>query len=77
MSPSGVALQRMLRVSLPASGSDRDRQPRSWPLAMGGNHLARCSGVPFWTIRVAVMKWVLRMPVSDIHPKAISSTIRA
>ena len=75
-SPSGVALQRSDRVSLPASGSDRDRQPRNSPVAMRDSHRSFCAAVPWSAIRVAVMEWVLRMPVRDIQPKAISSTMR-
>ena len=76
-SPSGVALQRSAFVSLPASGSDSDSAPRTSPAAMGGSHRARWSAVPCRAISVAAIMWVFRMPVSDIHPAASSSTIRA
>ena len=39
-SPSGVALHRRARVSLPASGSLSDRDPRSSPVTMRGG--SRC-----------------------------------
>ena len=76
-SPSGVALQRRALVSLPASGSDSDRAPRTSPLAISGSHRRCCSSVPWRPMSVAAMMWVLRTPVSDIHPAASSSTMRA
>ena len=67
-SPSGVARQRNDRVSLPASGSDSEKAPRSSPVAILGSQRSRWSTVPERAMRVAAMKWVLRTPVSDIHP---------
>ena len=45
-SPSRWARQEMLRVSLPASGSDSERLPRRSPVAMAGSHRCFCSSVP-------------------------------
>ena len=42
----------MLRVSLPASASDSDRQPRSSPVARRGSQRCFCSSVPWCTIEV-------------------------
>ena len=72
-SPSRRARQEMFRVSLPASGSDSDRQPRGAPSASDGSQRACCSGVPCRMIRLAAIVWVLMMPESDIHPAASSS----
>ena len=74
---SGVALHRSDLVSLPASGSDRDRQPRTSPVASGGNSRPFCSSVPWRRSRVAAIMWVLRIPVNDIQPAASSSMSRA
>ena len=72
-SPSRTALHEMLRVSLPASGSDNDRAPRRSPVAIDGSRRWRCSSVPWRINRVATMVWVLMMPVRLIHPYASSS----
>ena len=45
-SPSGSARQRMLRVSLPASGSDNEKADRNDPSHMRGKKRSRCSSVP-------------------------------
>jgi hypothetical protein len=67
-SPSGVALHCSAWVSLPASGSLNDSAPRLSPVAITGSRRAFCSSVPCSFSKVAAMVWVLRMPVSDIHP---------
>ena len=67
-SPSRTALQEMLRVSLPASGSDSDSAPRRSPAAIDGSQRACCSSVPWCMISVAHIVWVLMMPVRLIHP---------
>ena len=67
-SPSRSARHEMLRVSLPASGSDSDRAPRRSPVAMVGSQRCFCSSVPCVMISVAAMVWVLTMPVRLIHP---------
>ena len=67
-SPSRCALQAMLRVSLPASGSDSDSAPRRSPVAIDGSQRCFCSSVPWAMISVAAMVWVLTMPVRLIHP---------
>ncbi len=67
-SPSRTALQEMLRVSLPASGSESDRAPRRSPAAICGSQRAFCSSEPWAMISVAHMVWVLMMPVRLIHP---------
>ncbi len=73
-SPSRVARHWTLRVSLPASDSDSERQPRSSPVAMRGSHRSCCSGVPFRMITLAAIVWVFTIPDRDIHPAASSST---
>ena len=45
-SPSRTALHTRLRVSLPASDSESDKQPRSSPVAILGSHRAFCASVP-------------------------------
>ena len=67
-SPSRWALQEMLRVSLPASGSERDRAPRRSPDAMDGSQRCFCSSVPWVRMRMAAMVCVLTMPVRLIQP---------
>ena len=67
-SPSRWARQEMLRVSLPASGSERESAPRRSPDAMAGSQRCFCSSVPCVRIRVAAMVWVLTMPVRLIQP---------
>ena len=67
-SPSRVARQEMLRVSLPASGSDSESAPRRSPEAITGSQRCFCSSSPWAMIRVAAMVWVLTMPVRLIHP---------
>ncbi len=67
-SPSRRALQAMLRVSLPASGSDSDRAPRRSPVAITGRYRCFCSSLPWAMSRVAAMVWVLMTPVRLIHP---------
>ena len=67
-SPSRRALQAMLRVSLPASGSDRDSAPRRSPEAIAGSHRCFCSSLPWAISRVAAMVWVLTTPVRLIQP---------
>ena len=71
-----VALPRheMLRVSVPASGSDNESAPRGSPVAIRGSHRACCSSVPNAPMSVAHMLCVLTTPESDIHPYASSST---
>jgi hypothetical protein len=64
----------MLRVSLPASDSDSERQPRSSPVARRGSQRRFCSSVPCLITRLAAIVWVLTMPDSDIQPAASSST---
>ena len=73
-SPSRTARQEMLRVSLPASDSESDRQPRSSPVASRGSQRSCCSRVPLRMITLAAIVWVLTIPESDIHPAASSST---
>ncbi len=67
-SPSRRARQEILRVSLPASGSERDSAPRRSPVAMEGSQRCFCSSVPWVMISVAAMVWVLTMPVRLIQP---------
>ena len=67
-SPSRAARQDKLRVSLPASGSDSDRQPRRSPVAMVGSQRRCCSSLPCVMISVAAMVCVFTMPVRLIHP---------
>ncbi len=67
-SPSRSALQAMLRVSLPASGSESDSAPRRSPVAMTGSHRCFCSSLPWAMSSVAAMVWVLTTPVRLIHP---------
>jgi hypothetical protein len=73
-SPSRTARHDRLRVSLPASASESERQPRSSPVAMRGSQRCFCSSVPWCTIRCAAIVWVLTTPDSDIQPYASSST---
>ena len=72
-SPSRVARQRICRVSLPASGSERESAPRRSPDAMSGSQRCFCSSLPWVISKVAAMVWVLTMPVRLIHPYANSS----
>ena len=72
-SPSRSARHFSALVSVPASGSESERQPRISPVASRGSSRAFCSSVPCIFSRFADMTWVLRMPVSDIHPAASSS----
>ncbi len=72
-SPSRWARHDRLRVSLPASGSDSDRQPRRSPVAMVGSQRCCCSSLPCVMISVAAMVWVFTMPVRLIHPYDSSS----
>ena len=67
-SPSRRARHDRLRVSLPASGSDSDRQPRLAPDAMAGSQRCFCSSVPCAMISVAAMVCVFTMPVRLIQP---------
>ena len=67
-SPSRVARQDMLRVSLPASGSESERPPRRSPVAMVGSQRRCCSSFPCVMISVAAMVCVLTMPVRLIQP---------
>ena len=67
-SPSRWARQEMLRVSLPASGSERERAPRRSPAAMDGSHRRFCSSSPCVRMRIAAMVWVFTMPVRLIQP---------
>jgi hypothetical protein len=63
-----LALQEMLRVSLPASGSESESAPRRSPEAMAGSQRCFCSSLPCVMINVAAMVWVLTMPVRLIQP---------
>ncbi len=72
-SPSRSARHAIALVSVPASGSDNDRQPRISAVARRGNHRCFCSSVPSAFSRFAAITWVLTMPESDIHPAASSS----
>ena len=67
-SPSRRALHEMLRVSLPASGSDRDRAPRRSPVAIDGSQRCFCSSLPWCITSVAAIVCVLTMPVRLIQP---------
>ena len=67
-SPSRWARHEMLRVSLPASGSESDRAPRFSPVAIIGSQRCFCSSVPCVMISVAAMVCVLTMPVRLIQP---------
>ena len=51
-SPSRTALHERLRVSLPASDSESDRQPRISPVASRGSQCCFCASVPWCTIEV-------------------------
>ncbi len=73
-SPSRTALHERFRVSLPASDSESERQPRISPVAMRGRKCCFCSSVPWCTIRCAAIVCVFTMPDSDIQPYASSST---
>ncbi len=73
-SPSRTARHAMLRVSLPASDSDSERQPRSSPVASRGSQRSCCSGVPFRMMTLAAIVCVFTIPDSDIQPAASSST---
>src|SRR4051794_29728203 len=73
-SPSRTALHARLRVSLPASDSESERQPRISPDASRGSQFCFCASVPWCTIRYAAMVCVLTMPDNDIQPYASSST---
>ena len=72
-SPSRTARHAMLRVSLPASDSESDRQPRSSPVARRGSQRCFCASVPWCTMRCAAIVCVFTMPDSDIQPYASSS----
>ena len=72
-SPSRSALQEMLRVSLPASGSESDSAPRRSPVAMAGSQRCFCSSVPCSMSSVAAIVCVFTMPVRLIQPAASSS----
>ena len=67
-SPSRRARHEMLRVSLPASGSESESAPRRSPEAMAGSQRRFCSSVPCVRIMVAAMVWVFTMPVRLIQP---------
>ena len=58
----------MLRVSLPASGSESESAPRRSPVAMVGSQRRFCSSDPWVMIKVAAMVWVFTMPVRLIQP---------
>src|SRR5262245_15937614 len=73
-SPSRTARHAMLRVSLPASDSDSDKQPRTSPVASRGSSRRFCSSVPLCTTRYVAIVCVLTMPDNDIQPYASSST---
>ena len=64
----------MLRVSVPASGSDSESAPRRAPVTISGSHRFFCSSDPYAPINVAHMLCVLTTPESDIQPYASSST---
>ena len=67
-SPSRCALQAMLRVSLPASGSDSDRAPRRSPVAIDGSQRCLLLVGAVGHDQRGAMVWVLTMPVRLIHP---------
>ena len=67
-SPSRCALHEMLRVSLPASGYERESAPRRSPEAMAGSQRCFCYSVPCVMINVAAMVCVFTMPVRLIQP---------
>src|SRR5262245_563353 len=67
-SPSRSTRHEMLRVSVPASGSDNDSAPRLEPDASSGSHRDFCSSVPKRRMFVAHMVCVLMIPDNDIHP---------
>jgi len=71
-------LSRIARVwiactSEPQFGSLIENPPWNSPVAIRGRKRWRCSSVPNFSMRKLTMKWVLMMPVIDIHPRAISS----
>ncbi len=75
-SPSRSARQRSAPVSLPASGSDREKAARNDPSHMRGRNRCFCSSVPNRAIIVAPILWVLRIPARDMKPRDNSSIIR-
>ena len=75
-SPSRSARQRRAPVSLPASGSDREKAARNDPSHMRGSNRCFCSSVPNLAIIVAPILWVLRIPARDMKPRDNSSIMR-
>src|SRR3546814_4742184 len=73
-SPSRTALQERFLVSLPASGSDRDRAPRLSPVAIDGSRRCFCSSLPWYITSVAHMVWVLMR--SEEHTSELQSLMR-
>ena len=76
-SPSFSALQRSAPVSLPASGSEREKAARKEPSHIRGKNLSFCSSVPYLSIMVTPILCVFKIPASDMKPRDNSSTIRA
>ena len=67
-SPSRVTRHEMLRVSVPASGSESERAPRFAPAARSGSHRCFWASVPKRRMFVAHIVCVLMIPDRLIQP---------
>ena len=63
--------------SVPASGSVNASPPRISPVTNFGSQYSRWASVPCFSTIVAIIRWELKMPVSDIHCSEIKETMRA
>ena len=76
-SSTRVAAVLIAATSEPSSGSLMLNAARISPVAIRGNHVDCCSGVPNFISRYEPMKCVLTIPLIEIHPRESSSTIIA
>ena len=76
-SPSRRAVTRIACRSVPQSGSVSARPPRSSPAAKRGRNARFCASVPLRCTIADMIRCELKMPVSDIHTRAMRSTMSA